>query len=42
MLSTSKDNIDEVYASLQVYFKIEDDGDLNKYLVIDLERRRDG
>ena len=34
----SKDKIDEVYASLQKDFKIEDDGELNKYLGIDLER----
>ena len=32
MLSPSKDEIDEVYISLQSYFKIEDDEDLNKYL----------
>ena len=37
MFSPSKDKIDEVYASLQAYFKIEDDGELNKYLCIELE-----
>ena len=37
-----KDKIDEVYASLQAYFNIEDDGDINKYLGIELERRPDG
>ena len=39
MFSPSKYKIDEVYASLQAYFKIEDDEDLNKYLVIDPGRR---
>ena len=34
-----KDKIDEVYASLQEYFKIEYDGDLNKYPGIELDRR---
>ena len=42
MFSTSKDKIDEVYASLQEDFNIEDDGELNNYLGIDLERRPDG
>ena len=28
---TSKNNIDDVYASLYEYFKIEHDGDHNKY-----------
>ena len=37
----SRDKIDEVCASLQAYFKIEDDGELNKYLGIDLDRRSD-
>ena len=41
MFSPSKDKIDEVYDSLQEYFKIEYDGDLNKYLVIDLDLRPD-
>ena len=42
MFSPSKDKIDEVYASLQAYFKIEDDGELNKYLGIELDCRPDG
>ena len=42
MFSPSKDKIDEVYASLQSYLNIEDDGDINKYLGIELERRPDG
>ena len=37
MFSPSRDKIDEVYASLQEYFKIEDDGDLSKYLGIELD-----
>ena len=36
MFSPSKDKIDEVYASIHAYFKIEDDGKLHKYLRIDL------
>ena len=32
MFSPSKDKTDEVYASLQAYFKIEDNGELNNYL----------
>ena len=36
MLGHSKDKIDEVYASLQEYFKIENDGDINKYLGMEL------
>ena len=36
MFSPSKDKIDQVNASLQSDFKIEDDEELNKYLVIDL------
>ena len=39
MFSTSNDKIDEVYASLKVYLKIEDDGEINKYLGIELDRR---
>ena len=39
MFSTSKDKIDELYASLQADFKIEDDGEFNKYLGIELDRR---
>ena len=42
MFSPSKDKIDEVYASLQSYLNIEDDGDIKKYLGIELERRPDG
>ena len=37
-----KDEIDEVYVSHQEDFNIEDDGELNKYLRIDLDRRPDG
>ena len=37
MFSPSKDKIDEVYPSLQTYFKIEDDGDLNNYLRMDMD-----
>ena len=33
-----KDKIDEVYTSLQAYFKIEYYGELNKYIGIDLDR----
>ena len=33
---TSKYNIDYVYASLQVGFNFQDDGDINKYLGIEL------
>ena len=42
MFIPSKDKIDEVYASIQEYFKIEDDEYLNKYLGIELDRRTDG
>ena len=42
MFTPLKDRIDELYASLQVYFKIEYDGELNKYLGIDLDRLPDG
>ena len=41
MFSSSKDKIDEVYASLRGYFNIKDDEELNKYLGIDLYRRPD-
>ena len=41
MLGSSKDTIDEEYASLQEYFNIEDDGYLNKLLGIEMERRPD-
>ena len=39
MFGPSKDKIDEVYASLRENFKIEDDGEITKYLEIELERR---
>ena len=39
IFSPSKDKINGVYASLQSDFKIEDDGELNKYIVIDLDCR---
>ena len=39
LFSPSKDKIDEVYASLQSNFNIEDDGELNKYIGIELDRR---
>ena len=42
MFSPSKDKIDEVYASLQADFNIEDSGEINKYLGIELDRRPDG
>ena len=42
MFSPCKDKFDELYASLQAYYKIEDDGELNKYLAIDLECRPGG
>ena len=31
--------MDDVYASLQEYFKIKDSGGINKYLGIELERQ---
>ena len=34
--------MDEVYASLQPNFRIEDDGELKKYLGMELYRRQDG
>ena len=34
IFSPSKDKIDDIYAPLQVGFKIGDDEELNKYLVI--------
>ena len=37
MFNHSKDKIDELYASIQAYFNIEDDGELKTYLGIDLE-----
>ena len=39
MFITCKDKIDEVYDSLQADFNIEEDGEVNKYLGIDLDRR---
>ena len=39
MLSSSKDKIDEVYASLQEYFNIKDDEYLRNYLGIYLDHR---
>ena len=33
-----KDKMDELYTSIQAYFKIEDDWDLNKYPGIELYR----
>ena len=42
MFIPSKDKVDGVYASIQVDFKIEDYGDINKYLGIELNRRPDG
>ena len=42
MVSPSKDKIDELYGSLQLCFNIEDDGEVNKYLVIDLDLSPDG
>ena len=42
MFSTSKDKIDEVYASLQEYFKIENDREIKNYLGIELDCLPDG
>ena len=41
IFSTYKGIIDEVYLYLQVDFKKEDDGDINNYLGINLDRRPD-
>ena len=41
MFIPSKDKIDGVYAYIQADFKIENDGELNKYLGIELDRRPD-
>ena len=41
MFSPYKDKIDKVCASLQAYFKIEHDGDINKYIGKYLDRRPD-
>ena len=38
MFSPSENKIYEVYASLQEYLNIEDDGELNKYLGVELDR----
>ena len=38
MFSYSQDKIDDVYAYLRAYFNIEDYGDLNKYIGIEMER----
>ena len=42
MFSPSKDKIIDVYASIQAYFKIEDDGYLNKHIGIDMDHLPDG
>ena len=42
MFSPSKDKIDELCASLQEYFNIEDEGDINKYIGIELYRLPNG
>ena len=42
MFIPSKDKIDKVYASMQVDFKIESDGEINKYLGIELDHHPDG
>ena len=39
IFSPSEYKMDEVYASIQAYFKIEDDGDPKKYLGIELDCR---
>ena len=36
-----KDKIDAVYTYLHTYFKIEDNEDMNKYIVIELDRWHD-
>ena len=36
-----KGKIDEIYASIQAYLKIEYDGEINKYLGIEMERLPD-
>ena len=38
MFSPNRDKIDDFYASIQAYFKIKYDGDLNNYLEIELDR----
>ena len=42
MLGPYKDKIEEVYASLQTEFKTKGNGNLNKYLGIELDHRSDG
>ena len=42
MFSPFKDKIDELYASIQADFNIEDDGDIKKYLEIYLYHQPDG
>ena len=42
VFSPFKDKIDEVYASLQEYFKIKYDRYINKYLGIDMDLLPDG
>ena len=42
MFSPSTHKIEEFYSSLQTEFRIEDDIDINKYLVIELEHLPDG
>ena len=37
IFSPYKDKIDDFYASIKAYFNTGDDGDLNKYLRIELE-----
>ena len=42
MFSLSKDKIDKEYASIKAKLKIEDDGELKKYLGIELYHHPDG
>ena len=42
IISPSKDKINDVYASLQEYFKVEDDGQLKMNVGIELDHRPDG
>ena len=42
MCSPSKDKINDVYSSLQEDFSIEDGGELNIYIVMELDCRLDG
>ena len=41
MFSPSKEKTDDLYASLQEYFKIKGDEELNKYIGIEKDRRPD-